>query len=324
MAMFLTALSNNVLDQKMKFLAQREREITLEVLQCLQEVERRRLFSELGYGSLFEYAVKQLKYSEGSAGRRIASMRLLNEIPELKDKIESGDVSLSALSQASMFFKKEAIQSKEEKIEVLAHVESKSAREVEKELVSRSSDPVKLIPEKLRAISGTHSELKIILEESFLNEIEELRNLISNAHPGASIKEILGVSVRMSLKQLRPKAPKEKSAQSVTKQRDATPAPEFGKEKSRYVAREVKRSVWQRDKGECTYKSSEGRKCTCKHNLEFDHIVPFALGGTNTTENLRLRCRAHNQLAAIKIFGQKKMQAFVPSLRYAAQKAITT
>ena len=28
--------------------------------------------------------------------------------------------------------------------------------------------------------------------------------------------------------------------------------------------------------------------------LEFHHVVPYAKGGTTTTENLELRCRAHN------------------------------
>jgi hypothetical protein len=36
--------------------------------------------------------------------------------------------------------------------------------------------------------------------------------------------------------------------------------------------------------------------------LEFDHIEPVARGGHATTANLRLRCRAHNQYEADRIF----------------------
>src|SRR4051812_35745047 len=41
------------------------------------------------------------------------------------------------------------------------------------------------------------------------------------------------------------------------------------------------------------------------------HIRPHALGGPNTRENLRLLCPAHNQLAAIQVFGAAKMARFI-------------
>ena len=37
--------------------------------------------------------------------------------------------------------------------------------------------------------------------------------------------------------------------------------------------------------------------------IEFDHIVPFALGGEHSVENLRLRCFAHSQWHSIEEFG---------------------
>jgi hypothetical protein len=43
--------------------------------------------------------------------------------------------------------------------------------------------------------------------------------------------------------------------------------------------------------------------------LEFDHIEPVARGGTSTVDNLRLRCRAHNQYEAERIFGAEFMKA---------------
>jgi len=37
--------------------------------------------------------------------------------------------------------------------------------------------------------------------------------------------------------------------------------------------------------------------------LEIDHILPQAKGGASTVDNLRVRCRAHNRLAAEEEFG---------------------
>jgi hypothetical protein len=39
--------------------------------------------------------------------------------------------------------------------------------------------------------------------------------------------------------------------------------------------------------------------------LEFHHVVPFALGGPSTVENLALRCRAHNNHESEQRFGAR-------------------
>ena len=71
----------------------------------------------------------------------------------------------------------------------------------------------------------------------------------------------------------------------------------------RRIPRHIKRAVWKRDKGRCTFVSASGTRCAASRLLEFDHIQPVALGGTATVDGLRLRCRAHNQLEAERIFG---------------------
>jgi 5-methylcytosine-specific restriction endonuclease McrA len=65
----------------------------------------------------------------------------------------------------------------------------------------------------------------------------------------------------------------------------------------------VKRQVWKRDQGRCTFVSASGRRCDARRFLEYDHIEPVARGGKSTFENLRLRCRAHNQYEAECGFG---------------------
>lgn len=317
--MKLTALSDKILLENTKSIAAREREITLEVLHHLREVERRSLFAKLGYSSLFEYALNELRYSAASAQRRISSMRLLKELPSLEKKIEEGTLNLSTLSQAQSFFRQEKISQKsqiknsQDKIELLKSLENKSAREVEKVLISKSSEPIKLIPEIVRAVSQTQSEIKFLVESELLKEIEELRNLLAHSHPGASIKEILIYSVKNTLKALRPKDMVAKKAKNLlpTLKPKVTPL-----KISRYIPANVKREVWARDRGECTYKNQEtGKKCACKYGLEYDHIQPYALGGESTEENLRLRCKAHNQWTAIQTFGQSKMSSFVPRIK---------
>src|SRR5262249_16763666 len=75
----------------------------------------------------------------------------------------------------------------------------------------------------------------------------------------------------------------------------------------RYIPARVNREVWRRDGGQCTFKGDGGHRCEARRDLEFDHIVPVARGGESTPANLRLRCRAHNQLEAERTFGNAFM-----------------
>jgi len=72
---------------------------------------------------------------------------------------------------------------------------------------------------------------------------------------------------------------------------------------SRHIPAEVKRAVWQRDRGGCTFVSPSGEHCMERGQLEFDHIRPHADGGRATVDNVRLLCRRHNQHEAQQFFG---------------------
>jgi hypothetical protein len=82
------------------------------------------------------------------------------------------------------------------------------------------------------------------------------------------------------------------------------------KTNSRYIPRAVIRAVHERDAGQCTFVSSDGKRCSERGFLELHHHdVPYARGGTATLENLRLVCRAHNTLFAERDFGTPFMRS---------------
>lgn len=54
------------------------------------------------------------------------------------------------------------------------------------------------------------------------------------------------------------------------------------------LSQDVKVLVWQRDSGRCV-------ECDSQKNLEFDHVIPLAMGGSNTTRNLQLLCESCNR-----------------------------
>ena len=78
---------------------------------------------------------------------------------------------------------------------------------------------------------------------------------------------------------------------------------------SRNIPPEVQRGASQRDGDQCAFVSKGGHRCTERSFLEFHHIVPFALGGRATLENISLRCRRHNQYEAELVFGPRRASA---------------
>jgi hypothetical protein len=73
-------------------------------------------------------------------------------------------------------------------------------------------------------------------------------------------------------------------------------------EKGRHIPASVKRVVWERDGGRCTFVGTEGR-CTETGCLEYHHLMPYAHGGPADATNLTPPCRAHNAYDARLVFG---------------------
>lgn len=63
---------------------------------------------------------------------------------------------------------------------------------------------------------------------------------------------------------------------------------------NRHISQQVKDLVWNRDNGKC-------RECGSNERLEFDHIIPFSKGGSNTYRNIQLLCESCNRTKSDKI-----------------------
>jgi hypothetical protein len=77
---------------------------------------------------------------------------------------------------------------------------------------------------------------------------------------------------------------------------ELVPPPEFVTPEARNIPEPTKREVWLRDQGRCTHSYANGGRCDSRFALQFDHIIPWAYGGTHEADNLRLLCRAHHAL----------------------------
>jgi 5-methylcytosine-specific restriction endonuclease McrA len=167
------------------------------------------------------------------------------------------------------------------------------------------------------------SRLHITVSRRFLEKLQAARAALSHSRPSASAEDILEAGLDLVLKR---DAKRKGLVQKPRKQNSRKENPHHenphhenpGHENPRkenssaesHLPAAVKREVWTRDGGRCQWPLESGGVCGSTLRVEYDHRVPLALGGASTTDNVRLLCRVHNDLAARRAFGDEWMNQF--------------
>jgi hypothetical protein len=183
----------------------------------------------------------------------------------------------------------------------------------------------------LTPVAADVFSLRVTLDAALKAELDELTALLSHKVPNGDLAAVLREAVHCALEKhgrrrgarapARERAPAPKRAPAREKapteeQADAPPSKSAAREPPRevrsrpHVPAYIRREVWKRDGGRCTWRGPDGRRCESRWRLELDHVISFALGGTTTADGLRLLCRVHNQLYAEQVFGADHMARF--------------
>jgi hypothetical protein len=179
--------------------------------------------------------------------------------------------------------------------------------------------------------------IEFTASERYVELLEEARDLLQHQIPDRDVTRVHELAMAAFVEQLRKRrqaassrprpprsakgsAPERVESPEVATERSAperVDGAEIAPERvdSRYVPADVRRAVWLRDEGRCTFEDSSGRRCSERAGLELHHEHAFALGGPTTTENLRLLCRSHNGLLAERDFGRAHMRGILERAR---------
>jgi 5-methylcytosine-specific restriction endonuclease McrA len=168
--MDLRKLSDENLLATTKLYVANERRALTSVLHHLREINDRRLFSKLKFPSLYEYAIKELKYTEGEALARIRAMKMLAVFPEIESKIAAGTLSLTNISVVDRAYRRSGKEL--DRRDLLAKVENKSVREAKKITGLDGLPELKLsmisddeLRRKMLAVMGKYAHLQLSLED---------------------------------------------------------------------------------------------------------------------------------------------------------------
>jgi len=159
-------------------------------------------------------------------------------------------------------------------------------------------------------LGGERYCVRFTADREMFAQLQELQALMRHQIPDADLGKILARAVALLLEQVRKRKFAESSAPRHTAPQPTRGPCERPSRPSRHIPAAIRRAVWKRDGERCTYASAGGRRCEAREFLEFDHGDPWVRSRNHSVEEIRLRCRAHNQYAADRDFGRRHMDRF--------------
>jgi 5-methylcytosine-specific restriction endonuclease McrA len=145
--------------------------------------------------------------------------------------------------------------------------------------------------------------VQFVASKRFMQKFEKARALLSNGRRDLSYEAVLEAALDEFLKDHDPEERKKRREERKEKARVAEQSSSGRTETSRYISKATRDAVFARDKGRCAYIGANGERCSATHHLQVDHVIPYARGGTNAVDNLRLLCERHNKLEAERLLG---------------------
>ena len=315
--------------------AGRERSSAADLLVRIAEIDVRKLYLPAGYPTMLGYCMAELRLSEDRALNRLHAGRTARRFPVLFEALDEGRLDLTGVRLLASHLTEENVQ---ELIAAAAECRGKSELQAylhhrfpEPNLLSapRNADHSRVdhlhVPEHVSGpnpnpedgspapdpppagMAVTPVPLPVAALEWVDLKVKARRakwqracDLLSHSLPSGDPSAILD----RALDALIEKAEKRRFA-ACQATRGARPR---AMRRRRGIPAAVRRAVWERDRGQCTFVSESGKRCASTRVIEFDHEEPVARGGTSSVENLRLRCRGHNQYAAEQAFGAEFMK----------------
>ena len=339
-----SGLSDHDLLSRVGALAGKERAATAELVAHLAALDARpSLFAAEGHGTLFGYCTNVLGLSEDATCNRIQAARAARRFPLILDLLSSGAMSLTSVRILAPCLTPEnheavlarASGASRRKIEALVAelaprpdvassirklpapsavvpgADSASTSQTHAEQAMPPTDvapPLASKPTQRSIIESTSPDryrVQFTLGKDGHDQLRRLQDLlrreIPNGDPGLIVERALSLLLEKVEKAKFAATTEAKSSRVIRPGADRA----AGGAPSRDIPSEVQRAVWRRDGGRCAFVGRNGQRCAERTFLEFHHVVPYALGGLATVENISLRCRRHNQYENELVFGPR-------------------
>ena len=159
------------------------------------------------------------------------------------------------------------------------------------------TSPPRVAAAVMAPIAPSRYKVQFTASGELHDKVERARGLLRRQVPDGDLAVIFDRAMTLLVRKLeRVRFAATETPRKAVHEADPTPL-------SRRIPDPVKRAVWARDEGRCTFRDRKGQRCPARERLEFHHLVPFAQGGDHSPSNVTLRCAGHNAYQAVLDFG---------------------
>ncbi|MFS4458011.1 HNH endonuclease [Bdellovibrio sp. HCB2-146] len=305
--MELSKISNQELLGRMDKLVRTERKITHVILCHINEVDARRLYADLGFESMFKYLTEHCGYGEDSAYRRLQAAKVLRKAPEIAEKLEDGSLNLTQLTQVQKCIKQESKAGNSidsvQTLQILEQIQNKSSYETKKVLAVEFNQPIQM-HEVLTPQRDDSIRLGLTLTPDQMKDLSEAKDLLSHILPDGNWAEVISYLAKVHIQKIKGKERKEPSphveaSSIVTMEKSSSTHGFLVTRKRQHIKITDRRKLLHKANHCCEYVDlKSNKKCQSSYQLQIDHKIPLARGGSHSFDNLRVLCRTHNLLSA--------------------------
>jgi hypothetical protein len=258
-------------------------------LERLAEFDRRELFLQQGYSSLWKFCEKCLGLSKSSTSKRIVVAKLIQRFPKVLSMLKEGSTHLSALCIISRHLTE---SNHEELLSQIAHRSEDEVKRIIATLFPKSEEDFPC--DKITWLTEDKGAVFFVAPAEVIEDLVTAQNLLKHKYPKSEYAAVFGEALKLLI---------EKRTPNKGKIERETKTPHIQK---RHVRRRTKGEVWERDGGQCSYLSPDGHRCDERAGVEFDHVDSWALGGrSDRASDIRLLCFPHNRWLSRRMFGEK-------------------
>ena len=322
-------MSNEDLILATRELARRACAVEADLLVYLGAIDERKLYLDRAFPSMFAFCTRELGFSEGAAYNRILVARAARKLPAIVEAVRSGRGTSQppcgcwrrTSPQRTMPICSGAPRVAARRRSPFSPPRSRRDRRYPRRSASCPRGPPCTswrLPRRRPGLTHRLSPLPRLCllssrsrktrtssssaSRANSEEVREAQELLRHRVPDGDLAKILRTALRLLVTEVK------KTRFAVGRKPRGT-AEESVETDSRHIPDPIKRAVYQRDGGQCTFTDERGKRCEEKGGLEFDHLQGFARTHRHETRLLRLLCHAHNQHAAEQMYGRELMKA---------------
>jgi hypothetical protein len=160
-------------------------------------------------------------------------------------------------------------------------------------------------------LSAARYRIQLNASAQLKEKLEHALDLLSHSNPSGDLAVMIERAVDLLIERVekqrfaRTKSPRRSRANGVKKRGSSVKSGAFHAISRGHTPNDTMRKIVARDGLRCTFVGSDGQRCTARKFIQIHHEDPWARGGGETVDNLRILCASHNRLLAERDFGRE-------------------